>query len=69
MRRIALQLAIELGRIGQRLDLKALLGEIAREQIAQARVVVHDQNFRCLRFHEGILRQRARRQRGLCFQL
>ena len=44
MRRIALQLAIELRRVGQRADLESLLGQITRQQIAQPHVVVDDEN-------------------------
>ena len=44
MRRIALQLAVELRRVRQRRDLEALLGEIARQQIAQPHVVVDDED-------------------------
>ena len=46
MRRVALQAAVELGRIRQRRDLKALLGQVARQKIAQAHVVVDDEDFR-----------------------
>jgi hypothetical protein len=44
VRRIALQLLVDLRRIRQRGDLEALLAEITREQVAQAHVVVDDED-------------------------
>ena len=46
VRRIALQLAVELRRVGKRRDLEALLGQVARQQVAQAHVVVDDEDLR-----------------------
>ena len=44
MRRIALQLLVELARIGERRHLESLLGQIAGQQVAQAHVVVDDED-------------------------
>ncbi len=44
MRRIALQLAVEIARIGERGHLEPLLAEIAGEEVAQAHVVVDDED-------------------------
>ena len=44
VRRVALQLAVELRRIGEGRDLEALLGQVARQQVAQAHVVVDDED-------------------------
>jgi hypothetical protein len=67
VRRVALQAPVELARVRQRRDLEALLGEIARQQVAQAHVVVDNQDLRCqLRVHDGHLtRERARVRRNL----
>ncbi len=55
MGRVALQLAVEVARIGERRDLEALLAEIAREEVAQAHVVVDHQNLvRIARAHRVI---------------
>ncbi len=37
VRRVALQLLVEVARVGERLHLEALLGQIAHQQVAQAR--------------------------------
>ena len=50
MRRIALELPVEIARVGQGGDLEALLGQIAGQEIAQAHVVVDDQDLRRGRF-------------------
>ena len=50
VRRIALQLLVEVARVGQRRDLEALLGQIARQEVAQAHVVVDDEDLRRGRF-------------------
>ena len=44
VRRVALQALVEVARVGQRGDLEALLAEIAGEEIAQAHVVVDDED-------------------------
>ena len=44
MRRVALELAVEVARVRQRRHLEALLAEVARQQVAQAHVVVDDQD-------------------------
>ncbi len=44
VRRVALQLLVELARVGKRRHLEALLGQIAGEQVAQAHVVVDDED-------------------------
>ena len=46
VRRIALQLLVEVARVGQRRDLEALFAQVAREQVAQAHVVVDDEDLR-----------------------
>ena len=46
MGRIALELPVEIARVGERRDLKPLLGQIARQEVAQARVVVDDEYLR-----------------------
>ena len=43
-RAVALQLAVEVARVGQRGDLEALLAEIAGEKVAQPHIVVDDEN-------------------------
>ena len=72
MRRIALQLLVELARIGQRGDLETLLGEVSREQVAQARVVVDDEDLRGLRtgrHGESLERWRGARAPARCNRL
>ena len=44
VRRVALQLLVEVARVGKRRHLKTLLGQIAGQQVAQAHVVVDDQD-------------------------
>ena len=44
MRRIALQFLVEIARVGKRRDVEALLGQIARQQVAQPHVVVDDED-------------------------
>jgi hypothetical protein len=44
VRRIPLQLLVELAGVGKRLHLKALFSKIAGEQVAQAHVVVDDED-------------------------
>jgi len=46
MRRIALQLLVEVAGVGKRRDLEALLAEIARQQVAQPHIVVDDEDLR-----------------------
>ena len=46
VRRIALQLPVEIARVGKRRDLEALLGQVARQEVAQAHVVVDDEDLR-----------------------
>ena len=55
MRRIALQLLVELARVGQRLHLEALFGQVAYQQLAQPGIVVDDQNFWRKLFHRSII--------------
>ena len=43
MRRVALELLVELARVGERCDLESLLGKIAGQEVAQANVVVDDE--------------------------
>ena len=51
MRRVALQLFVEISGVGKRLDLKPLFGQVANQQIAQSRIVIDYQNFRVDLFH------------------
>ena len=46
MRRITLQLLVEVARVGKGRNLEALLRQIAGQQVAQTHVVVDDQDFR-----------------------
>ena len=46
VRRIALQLLVEVARVGERRDLESLLAQIAGQQVAQAHVVVDDEDLR-----------------------
>ena len=43
MRRVALELLVELARVGERCDLESLLGKISGQEVAQANVVVDDE--------------------------
>ena len=71
MRRIALQLLVEVARVGKRRDVEALLGQIARQEVAQAHVVVDDENpRRCVAMGHGELNDSPRtRCRVRCNQL
>ena len=51
VRRVTLQFLVELARVGQRLGLQALFGQVAHEKIAQARIVVDDKDFGAELFH------------------
>ena len=51
VRRIALQLLVDLARVGQRLHLKALFAQVTHEQIAQADVIVDDEYLGCCRLY------------------
>jgi hypothetical protein len=55
MRRITLQALVELARVGQRLDLKSLLAQVAREEIAQASVIVDDKYLGTALLHGAIV--------------
>ena len=44
VRRIALQPLVELARVGERPHVEALLAQVAREEVAQAHVVVDDED-------------------------
>ena len=46
VRRIALELAVEIAGVGQRRDLETLFAQVSRQQIAQAHVVVDDEHLR-----------------------
>ena len=61
VRRVALQLLVEVARVGQRAHLEALFAEIAGQQVAQAHVVVDDENLRWvgLRRHVRCVGERA----------
>ena len=68
MRRITLHFLVELIRIGERGHLKPLLGQVARQQVAQANVIVDDKNFGGNRFRDhdrGMRGRGARRLRQL----
>ena len=51
VRRVTLQFLVELARIGQRLGLEALFGQVAHQKIAQTRIVVDDKDFGAELFH------------------
>jgi hypothetical protein len=53
MRRIALQLLVELPCVGERLHLESVLGQVADEELAQARVVVDHQDLWNGLFHRA----------------
>ena len=54
MRRIALQLLVDVARVHQRGDLEPLFAEIAGEKVAQTRIVIDDENLGGRRFgHHG----------------
>src|SRR5262249_54474119 len=61
MRRIALELFVELSRVGKRLHCESLLAQVAHQEIAQASIVVDDQDLRCRRLHRLILTAQATR--------
>ena len=44
MRRIALQLLVEIARVGKHRNLKSLLGQVARQEVAQPHVIVDDED-------------------------
>ena len=44
VRRVALQPLVELARVGERPHVEALLAQVAREEVAQAHVVVDDED-------------------------
>ena len=54
--RVALELAVEVARVGERGDLESLFAQIAGQQVAQADVVVDDENLRGARLgsHDAI---------------
>jgi hypothetical protein len=62
---IALQLLVELIRIGECGHLKSLLGQVARQQVTQANVVVDDKDFGGYGFRDHIRRVKGRDGRRL----
>ena len=64
MRRVALELPVEIARVGKRGDLEALLGQVARQEVAQAHVVVDDEDLRCGEVWRPWLRVAAPRGRA-----
>ena len=71
MRRIALQLLVEVAGVGKHGDLKPLFGEVARQEVAQPHIIVDDEDLRRKNFvgHGQRLTANRAGRAGICYEL